>query len=230
LVPSPPAALLVLEIVPAIPRPRALRAAKIHGAIRAQSVPYTLLASPSARRAWYLREVSRFFAFLLLACSVWAAGSSAKAYEDQASVDTELAYVHAFAPDSKALDGVAIGAGASLGLSNVLTLRGQFMWAFHPSDEPLVSVAWLSADLVYVLDVLEWVPYFGAGVDGAAFIQSGRDTVTEFGVHPVIGFDYLISREIALGMQVKPVFLLSALDELPVYLQAGVTLSFLFDT
>jgi hypothetical protein len=173
--------------------------------------------------------VSRFFAALLVACSVWAAGSSAKAYEDQASVDTELAYVHAFAPDSKALDGVAVGVGASLGMSDTLTLRGQFMWAFHPSDEPLVSAIWLSAELIYVLDVLEWVPYFGAGIDGAAFLQSGRDVVTETGVHPVVGFDYLISRELTFGMQVKPVVLFSAIDELPVYLQAGVTLSFLFD-
>jgi hypothetical protein len=41
--------LLVLEIVTAIPRPRALRAAKIHGAIRAQSTPYTLLVQKHAQ-------------------------------------------------------------------------------------------------------------------------------------------------------------------------------------
>jgi hypothetical protein len=181
-------------------------------------------------RPWYLREVSRFFAFLLLAGSAWAAGSAARAYEDQAAVDTELAYVHAFAPNAKAVDGAALGVGASFGMSNTLTLRGQFMWAFHPSDEPLVSAVWLSADLIYVLDVLEWVPYFGAGIDGAAFIQSGRDVVTESGVHPVVGFDYLVSRELTVGVQVKPVVLFTAIDELPVYLQAGVTLSFLFDT
>lgn len=159
-----------------------------------------------------------------------AAAVPAQAYEDQASVDAELAYTHAFTRSHTAENGVAVGAGASLGLSNTLTLRGQLMWAFHPSEGPLTSVAWLSADLVYVIDVLEVVPYFGLGVDGVGAIQKGQDFQAEFGVHPVIGLDYLLSRDLALGLQVKPVFVLTALDVWPVYLQAGVTLSYLFDT
>lgn len=174
--------------------------------------------------------MSRAFAFLGLVLSLWIVGSTAEAYEDQASIDAELAYVHAFAKDSKALDGVGVAAGASLGLSNVLTLRGQFMWAFHPSDAPLVSVAWLSADLVYVIDVLEWVPYFGAGADFATFIPSEGDPRGYVGLHPVVGVDYLLSREFTFGLQVKPVILLNALDWMPVYLQAGVTFSYLFDS
>jgi len=104
------------------------------------------------------------------------------------------------------------------------------MWAFHPSDDPLVSVAWASAELVYVIDVLEIVPYFGAGADFAVAVRSGAKAEANAGVHPVIGFDYLVSRRLALGMQARPVFLLTALDTTPVYLQVGVTLSYLFDT
>jgi hypothetical protein len=184
----------------------------------------------SASAAWYLRDVPRAFAAVLTGLLAWAASAPAQAYEDQASIDAEIAYVHAFAKGSGATNGVAVAAGASLGLSNVLTVRGQLMWAFHPSDAASFSVAWLSADLVYVIDVLEIVPYFGAGLDGAATFQSGRDSELEFGVHPVIGFDYLLSRKLALGIQVKPVFVLTALDTMPVYLQAGVTLSYLLDT
>lgn len=171
--------------------------------------------------------MTRAFFAALTALATGAIAAPAGAYEDQVSLDTELAYVHAFSENSEAREGVGIGAGASFGLSNVLTLRGQFMWAFHPSDGPLVSIAWLSADLVYVVDVLEIVPYFGAGVDGAGILQSAA--AFQLGVHPVIGFDYLLSRELTLGVQLKPVFVLTALDTLPVYLQAGITLSYLFD-
>lgn len=103
------------------------------------------------------------------------------------------------------------------------------MWAFHPSDAPLVSIAWVSAELVYLVDVFEVVPYFGAGADFAALVRSGADAELDAGVHPVIGFDYLVSRELTLGMQVRPVFLLTAIETTPVYLQLGLTLSYLFD-
>jgi hypothetical protein len=175
--------------------------------------------------------VTRAFFGALTTLLVAASAAPALAYEDQVSIDAELAYVHGFAKNSQARgqNGIAVAAGASYGLSNVLTLRGQFMWAFHPSEGPLRSIAWLSADLVYVIDVLEIVPYFGAGVDGAGLIASGADFEAEFGVHPVIGFDYLLSRALAIGVQVKPVFVLTSLDDMPVYLQAGITLSYLLD-
>jgi hypothetical protein len=182
----------------------------------------------SSARRWYLRAVTRAFLGALTAFLISGAATTAQAYEDQASIDAELAYVHAFADSSAARNGFAIGAGASFGLSNVLTVRGQLMWAFHPSDNQSVSIAWLSADLVYVIDVLEIVPYFGAGLDGAG-LMTGSDFAAQFGIHPVIGFDYLLSRALTVGVQVKPVFVLTALDTLPVYLQAGITLSYLFD-
>jgi hypothetical protein len=174
--------------------------------------------------------VSRALASVFIGLLVWAATSPARAYEDQASVDAEVAYVHAFSKAFSPRNGVAVGAGASLGLSNVLSLRGQFMWAFHPSDDPLVSIAWVSAELVYLIDVLEVVPYFGAGADFAALVRLGADTELNAGVHPVIGFEYLVSRELTVGVQVRPVFLLTAIETTPVYLQLGLTLSYLFDT
>jgi hypothetical protein len=174
--------------------------------------------------------VSRALASGLIGLLTWVAATPARAYEDQASVDAEVAYVHAFSKEFSPRNGVAVGAGASLGLSNVLSLRGQLMWAFHPSDAPLVSVAWVSTELVYLIDVLEIVPYFGAGADVAAFVRSGADPELHAGIHPVIGFDYLVTRELTLGMQVRPVFLLTAIDSTPLYLQVGVTLSYLFDT
>lgn len=179
--------------------------------------------------ACYLRGVSRVsFAALLTLLIATAAAAPAHAYEDQASFDAELSYVHAFA-DSGSREGVALGLGASLGLSNVLTLRGQLVWALHPSDAPVVSVFLATAELVYVVDVFDIVPYFGAGIDGIGSVQSGRDFQPDFGVHPIIGADWIVSREFALGLQVRPVFVLTALDAVPLYFKVGVSLSYLFD-
>src|ERR1700755_3673358 len=63
LVSSPGAALLVLRIVPAMRRPRALRAAKIHRAIRAGSMPLhaprTSLPRGSAeKKVWFKAQRS----------------------------------------------------------------------------------------------------------------------------------------------------------------------------
>jgi hypothetical protein len=180
--------------------------------------------------AWYLRAMSRAALGALIVVLAAAAAAPAQAYEDQASFDAELAYTRSFASVSEGSDGVGIGVGGSLGLSDTLTLRGQLMWAFHPWGDRSASLVWLSADLVYVIDVLEVVPYVGLGVDGAGVIQTSSDFTVQLGVHPVFGVDYLLSREVALGLQVKPIIMLTTIESWPLDLQAGFTFSYLFDT
>src|SRR5262245_59095901 len=75
--------------------------------------------------AWYWRGVSRAFAAVSGAVwLVWVGALPARAYEDQTSLDAELSYGHAVS-DTTPPNGVALGLGASLGLSNVFSVRGQ---------------------------------------------------------------------------------------------------------
>ena len=159
---------------------------------------------------------------------VWAPASPAQAYEDLTSLDAEFSYAHAFA-DEAPRHGAALGLGASLGLDEVLSVRGQFAWALHPDTAGNLSVLLLSAELLYLIDVLEIVPYFGAGVDGLGTWAAGESIQADFGVHPVLGFDWLLSREFALGIQLRPVFVLTQLDAWPVYFKAGVSVSYFFE-
>ena len=194
---------------------------------------YTLRRSQVKRNAaWscaslpcYTRDVSRTF---LIGCVWWISAWAwpAHAYEDQASLDAELGYGHAVS-DAVPPHGVALGVGASLGLNDLFTARGQFTWALHPSERRVLSALLLSAEILYLVDVLEIVPYFGAGIDGIATL--GDSLGTDLGVHPVLGFDWLVSRELTLGMQVRSIFLLTAWSRDPVYFKAGVTASYLID-
>ena len=182
-----------------------------------------------ARPTCYWRGVSRAFVAVSGALwLVWAGAGPARAYEDLASLDAELSYGHAVS-EATPPNGVALGLGASLGLSDVFSLRGQLTWALHPGEPQTTSLLFLSAELLCLIDVLEVVPYFGVGVDGIGSFASGRELGGDFGVHLVLGFDWLLSREIALGVALRPVFLLTGLDEEPVYFKAGATFSYLFD-
>ena len=182
-----------------------------------------------APQACYLRGVSR----ALVAVSgalwlVWAGVAPARAYEDQASLDAELSYGHAIS-EATPPNGVALGLGGSLGLSDVFSVRAQLTWALHPGEPQFTSLLFASAELLYLIDVLEIVPYFGFGLDGIGSIAAGSDFGANFGVHPVLGFDWLLSRELTLGVALRSIFLLTGLSEDPVYFKAGATISYLFE-
>ncbi|HKP55567.1 MAG TPA: hypothetical protein VJV78_02540 [Polyangiales bacterium] len=159
---------------------------------------------------------------------VWVGALPARAYEDQTSLDAELSYGHAVS-DAMPPNGMALGLGASLGLSNVFSVRGQLTCALHPGEPRFTTLLLASAELLYLIDVFEIVPYFGLGVDGVGTLASGRDFGADLGLHPVLGFDWLLSREVALGVAIRPVFLMTALDDDPLYFKAGVTFSYLFE-
>ena len=65
------------------------------------------------------------------------------------------------------------------------------------------------------------------GIDGIGLW--GDSFGADLGVHPVLGFDWLVSREWTVGMQLRSVFLLTALESEPVYFKVGVTASYLID-
>src|SRR5262245_31219100 len=192
---------------------------------------YTLRRSQVKRADNYAkgRAVPRLLLAVVGGLSlVWASALPARAYEDQASFDAELSYGLAVS-DTTPPHGAAVGLGASLGLSNLWSARGQLGWPLHPGAPQVTSLFFVTAELLYVIDILAVVPYFGLGVDGIGRAASGRDPDVELGLHPVLGLDWLVSREIALGLALRPVFFVTALDTDPLYFKAGVTFSYLFE-
>lgn len=159
---------------------------------------------------------------MLLACFA----AQARAYEDQISLGVGAGYGH-LVSDTLPAHGVLFATEASVGLDDIWTLRAGFSFDYHPAQHALALML-LSTELLYLVDVLEIVPYFGAGVDGVGALRSGA-FAAELGVHPVFGLDWLASRELVFGLALRPIFLVSALDEQPFYFTGTLSAALLFD-
>jgi hypothetical protein len=150
------------------------------------------------------------------------------AYEDQATLGVDLGYAHASAgtlPHS----GAMLGLEASLGLDDIWSVRAIASYSLHPGVHSL-SIVMLGAELLYLMDVLEIVPYFGAGLDAiGSWSERSNGLAAEFGMHPVVGLDWLVNRDVALGIAARPVFLITAWNREPIYLTVSVSASLLLD-
>ena len=150
------------------------------------------------------------------------------AYEDQATLGVDVGYAHATAkgwPHS----GAVLGIDASLGLDDIWTVRAFASYSLHPGSQAL-SMASLGAELLYLVDILEWVPYFGAGATAlGSWFDLANGVELECGVHPVAGLDWLLSRDVALGLVVRPEFLITDWDRAPIYVTVALNASLLLD-
>lgn len=106
-------------------------------------------------------------------------------------------------------------------------------WAVHPiftepTDETF-HVGLIGAEALYYFDILQIVPFFGAGVDVLPTFD-GTSWAADFAVHLRVSLDYLVSREVAIGVDVRPYLLVTALPDLnPVYLTFQARFSYLFE-
>lgn len=156
------------------------------------------------------------------------AASQASAYEDRLSLAIGLGYAHATLRQLPH-PGAAVGVEASLGLSNTWSVRGGVSYGFHPG-QPALSQFAVQAELLYLVDVFEVVPYAGLGVDGLGTWTSREGGLNAaFGVHPVFGADWLLDREFALGLLARPVFVLSDWQNQPLAAQVLLSAIWLFD-
>lgn len=156
--------------------------------------------------------------------------SSARAYEDQLSVGAGAGYAYATQAGRAGHDhghGAYVQLEASLGLSTVWSLRGIVGFAEHPT-RPSLAQGLVAAEALYLVDVLELVPYAGIGVDALAGFTA-TDTHFAVGAHPVFGIDWLLGRSFLLGLSVRPVFILSDLVRGPLYLSSALTAAWLLD-
>lgn len=162
-----------------------------------------------------------------LLCS--APATNVRAYEDQITLGLGGGYAHAFS-SAPPQHGALLEVTGSTGLSSVWTLRGIAAYAFYPdypADQPL-HAAWLGAELLYMIDVVEFVPHFGAGLDGVG--RAGSSSFRLDGAtHLVLGWDYLVSRDFALGLDLRSHLLVTALSRDPVDLTLSVSASWIFE-
>lgn len=155
------------------------------------------------------------------------AASHASAYEDRLTLAIDAGYAHATLPGLPH-PGAAAGLDASLGLSNAWSVRAGASYAYHPGPTPLSQLG-LHAELLYLVDVFELVPYAGFGIDGLGSWAAHGDFRAAFGVHPVLGADWLLSRDFALGVFARPVFVVSDWKHQPFLLEVMASAVWLFD-
>jgi len=147
-------------------------------------------------------------------CGVLLSTRPAAAYEDQATLGLGLGYAHAFGIDPS--PGAAIALSASLGLGQSWSARALAGYALHPASGHPLHVGLAGAELVYLIDVIEVVPWFGLGADGVLRALRG-ELEPELAAHAVVGLDYLWSRELTLSLELRPYVILTDLEGAPVY-------------
>jgi hypothetical protein len=156
-----------------------------------------------------------------------ALATPARAYEDQLTVGAGAGYAHA-ASSGLPRHGVIFDLSASVGLSPVWSVRARASYALHPADRPLHAML-LGGDLLYLVDVVELVPYFGAGAGGIARAYSD-DFQLDATLQLVLGLGYLISRELTFELEARPYLIVTELDGDPFYGAVSASLVFMFDS
>jgi len=198
-------------------------------------VPLTTPSRGQAAHAFPLVPTSilRAVSIAVALTGVFAACPHARAYEDQLTLGAGLGY--AYRASDTAQHGPVLSLDASLGLSPSWSTRAWLGYSFHPGSRPQ-SRAGVGAELFYLFDVLAVVPYIGAGIDGLLRLDHDHDpaartasTRVDFGVYPVLGVDWLLSRTLIVGAVVRPSILLTDLDHEPLYLTVMLTASIVRD-
>jgi len=132
--------------------------------------------------------------------------------------------------DGKESTSVGLGGAAhyGYGLNDTLNLVVEGGWARVAAEETIVdastprnrptAIAHGGAGVMYTLDVIRWVPYFGGIVAGYALTGGTLPEVKPaFGVQLAGGIDYQITRSVAAGFAVRQHFLFTAMSTYPSY-------------
>lgn len=142
---------------------------------------------------------------------------TARAYEDQVGVALGAGYAAVASDNALPHHGLALQLEAGVGLGDTWEVRALVAYGAHFDDGTLHRVSG-GVELVYLLDILEFVPFFGLGVDAPVSIwdrDAGTETWVDFAGHAVVGLDWLVSRQWALGLEVRPYLLFTSMSDQP---------------
>ena len=159
-----------------------------------------------------------------------AAPSPAKAYEDQLLVGLDVGWAGVLANATLPTNGVDVGLSLNGGLGDTWALAGRVGYAAHPGSHTL-HAGIVGVEAIYLLDILQWVPFFGVGVDVIGTLIDGGAGL-DLGLHAIVGIDYLYSREWVFGLDIRPYVLPLSLDDQgiePVYLSVTLRASRVID-
>ena len=170
-----------------------------------------------------------FLAAGVLTALLCLAPATARAYEDQVALSVDANY--AYAQDGIPMHGAGVGVSAGIGLGDTFTLQFRGGYPAHPhnGDVSTAHLLSLTAEALYIVDILTWVPFFGAGIDGLLLVHD--TTYASFEVHGIVGLDYLHSRSLAFGLDVRVGYVPFAMTRggfSGLHVQAGLRVSWLF--
>jgi len=157
------------------------------------------------------------------------AEGSAAAFERQHHLGVDGGLSMLDVADKSSLDvGAGIGVHYAYGLSDAFNLvvegTSSLVALKEHLDDPTTphtrptTVSSLGVGVVYVFDVLRWVPY--AGVLGSSYLLGGGtlDKATLIlGAQLAVGLDYQITRSVAVGVAGRQHLLLTDLSTYPTY-------------
>lgn len=127
--------------------------------------------------------------------------STARAYEEQATLGLAVGYAGIPGSDTLPRNGVDVGLSAGGGLGDAWSIQGLLSYNVFPSARALhLSMAGL--ETVYALDIVRFVPLIGFGLDGLLTVRDRR-TRGDFALHVLVGVDYLINQRWLIGADVR---------------------------
>jgi hypothetical protein len=157
--------------------------------------------------------------------------AAASAYDRQITLGLTAGWGWAPALEMFPNNGPTAGVSASIGFGDAWGVAAYGGWAVHPpfnGGEPL-HVGLFGVEGLYFFDVLSVVPIFGLGVDVLPTFDGLAAWGADFAVHLRASLDYLVSREVIVGLDIRPYVLLTNLSLDPVYLTFQLRVSFVFD-
>ncbi|QQR88910.1 MAG: hypothetical protein IPJ88_11850 [Myxococcales bacterium] len=160
------------------------------------------------------------FVLVALPRSVWA-------YDGSLGLGVHLGYGASFDSELESAHGLGLGIDANLGLNDTWSLLGHASFMLHPANQQVGRMLG-GAELVYMLDVLSWVPFFGAGAFAQLDMASGQSD-SNVGVNGIVGLDYFVSRELLMGLDIRPFLNLSNFNTDPAYLTVNLRLTWLLE-
>ena len=141
----------------------------------------------------------RRLAQLALALSFGALLSTrASAYEDRLTLDASVGYSGLPGSDELPEHGAHFGLSAGWGINDAWGIQGNLGFSRHPDSSPL-NIGLIGLETTYLLDIVRFVPFFGAGIDGLMTVRD-RQVQGDFGLHALIGVDFLINPKWLVGV------------------------------